>query len=34
MNTLYNSVVYWGCFQRNLIFDLHFDYKSMAESSV
>ena len=33
MNTLFNSAADWGCFQRALIFELHFDYKSMAQSS-
>ena len=30
MNTLFNTAVYWGRFQGTLIFQLHFDYKSMA----
>ena len=33
MNTLFNSAAYWGCFQGTLIFELHFDYKSMAQCS-
>ena len=33
MNTLFNSAVYWGCFQGTLIFEIYSDYKSMAESS-
>ena len=33
MNTLFNSVAYWGGFQGTLIFELHVDYKSMAQSS-
>ena len=32
MNTLFNSVAYWGCFQGTLIFELHFDFKSVAQS--
>ena len=30
MDTLFNSAAYWGCFQGTLIFELRFDYKSMA----
>ena len=33
MNTLFNTAAYWGRFQGTLIFQLHFDYKSMAQSS-
>ena len=33
MNTLFKSAAHWGCFQGNLIFELHFGYKSMAQSS-
>ena len=33
MNPLFNSAVYWGCFQGTFIFELHFDYKSMAQPS-
>ena len=30
MNTLFNSATDWSCFQGHLIFELHFDYNSMA----
>ena len=30
---LFNSEAYWGCFQGTLIFELNFDYKSMAQCS-
>ena len=33
MNTLFNSATDWGGFQGHLIFELHFDYNSMAQSS-
>ena len=33
MDTLFNSAAYWGCFQGTLIFELRFDYKSMAQCS-
>ena len=33
MKTLFNSAAYWGFFQGNLIFELHFDYNSMAQYS-
>ena len=33
MDTLFNSAAYWGCFQGTLIFELNFDYKSIAQCS-
>ena len=33
MDTLFNSVAYWSCFQGTLIFELNFDYKSKAQYS-
>ena len=33
MNTLFNSAAYWVFFQGHLIFELHFDYNSMAQPS-
>ena len=33
MDTLFNSAVYWGCFQGTLIFEFYFDYKPMAQCS-
>ena len=32
-NTLFNSKAYCGCLQGTLIFEFHFYYKSVTESS-
>ena len=34
MTTLLNSEAYWGCLQGILIFEFHFYYKSVTQSSL
>ena len=33
-NTLFDSAAYWNYFEGALIFELHFDSKPLAQSSV